>query len=69
MAFDSMKVSFLICSTFLVVSPFPCIDFGLALNAEDVPLANGAMSFNRVCREWRCKYEGNKSGTFDHTFL
>lgn len=22
----------------------------------DVPLANGAMSFNRVCREWRCKY-------------
>eukprot|EP00980_Cylindrotheca_fusiformis_P001413 scaffold345_cov134-Cylindrotheca_fusiformis.AAC.24 len=33
----------------------------LALNAEDVPLANGAMSFNRVCREWRCKYDGDKS--------
>ncbi|KAL3942169.1 MAG: hypothetical protein SGBAC_003594 [Bacillariaceae sp.] len=32
----------------------------MALNAEDVPLANGAMSFNRVCREWRCKYEGDK---------
>mmetsp|Transcript_5048 Transcript_5048/g.6524 ORF Transcript_5048/g.6524 Transcript_5048/m.6524 type:complete len:149 (-) Transcript_5048:98-544(-) len=32
-----------------------------ALNAEDVPLANGSMSFNRVCREWRCKFEGNKS--------
>ena len=32
-----------------------------ALNAEDVPLANGAMSFNRVCREWRCKYEGDKA--------
>lgn len=31
-----------------------------ALFAEDVPLANGAMSFNRVCREWRCKYEGDK---------
>jgi hypothetical protein len=30
-----------------------------ALN--DVPLANGSMSFNRVCREWRCKYTGNKS--------
>jgi hypothetical protein len=29
-----------------------------ALN--DVPLANGAMSFNRVCREWRCKYDGDK---------
>ena len=32
-----------------------------ALNAESVPLANGAMSFNRVCREWRCKYDGDKS--------
>mmetsp|Transcript_1175 Transcript_1175/g.1656 ORF Transcript_1175/g.1656 Transcript_1175/m.1656 type:complete len:147 (-) Transcript_1175:132-572(-) len=30
-----------------------------ALN--DVPLANGAMSFNRVCREWRCKYDGDKA--------
>merc|ERR1719336_604734 len=26
-----------------------------------VPLANGAMSFDRVCREWRCKYSGNKA--------
>jgi hypothetical protein len=32
-----------------------------ALSAESVPLANGAMSFNRVCREWRCKYEGDKA--------
>ena len=32
-----------------------------ALNAESVPLANGKMSFNRVCREWRCKYEGDKA--------
>mmetsp|Transcript_5635 Transcript_5635/g.13951 ORF Transcript_5635/g.13951 Transcript_5635/m.13951 type:complete len:149 (+) Transcript_5635:131-577(+) len=32
-----------------------------ALSAEPVPLANGAMSFNRVCREWRCKYEGDKA--------
>ena len=29
--------------------------------AEEVPLANGAMGFNRVCREWRCKYEGDKA--------
>ena len=29
-----------------------------ALNMVD--LANGAMSFDRVCREWRCKYEGDK---------
>jgi hypothetical protein len=28
---------------------------------HDVPLANGSMSFNRVCREWRCKYEGDKT--------
>lgn len=26
-----------------------------------VDLANGSMSFDRVCREWRCKYEGDKS--------
>jgi len=24
-----------------------------------VDLANGAMSFDKVCREWRCKYEGD----------
>eukprot|EP00957_Ditylum_brightwellii_P009468 714390-Ditylum_brightwellii.AAC.1 len=29
-----------------------------ALNG--VPLANGSMEFDRVCREWRCKYEGDK---------
>jgi hypothetical protein len=23
-------------------------------------MANGAMSFDRVCREWRCKYTGDK---------
>merc|ERR1711957_240944 len=32
-----------------------------SLKAESVPLANGSMSFDRVCREWRCKYTGNKS--------
>lgn len=29
--------------------------------ALNVDLANGAMSFDRVCREWRCKYTGDKS--------
>ena len=24
-------------------------------------LANGAMDFDAVCREWRCKYEGDKA--------
>jgi len=28
---------------------------------QGVPLANGAMEFDRVCREWRCKYEGDKA--------
>lgn len=28
---------------------------------DSVPLANGSMSFDRVCREWRCKYTGDKS--------
>lgn len=30
-----------------------------ALNMVD--LANGAMSFDHVCREWRCKYTGDKA--------
>ncbi|EJK61433.1 hypothetical protein THAOC_18078 [Thalassiosira oceanica] len=31
------------------------------MSAASVPLANGAMSFDRVCREWRCKYTGDKA--------
>mmetsp|Transcript_7163 Transcript_7163/g.22588 ORF Transcript_7163/g.22588 Transcript_7163/m.22588 type:complete len:142 (+) Transcript_7163:74-499(+) len=27
---------------------------------QAVELANGAVSFDRVCREWRCKYSGDK---------
>jgi hypothetical protein len=26
-----------------------------------VDLANGSMSFEHVCREWRCKYDGDKA--------
>jgi hypothetical protein len=26
-----------------------------------VDMANGQMSFDRVCREWRCKYTGDKT--------
>lgn len=26
-----------------------------------VDMANGKMSFDRVCREWRCKYTGDKA--------
>ena len=28
-----------------------------------VDLANGKMSFDRVCREWRCKYAMDADGT------
>ena len=28
---------------------------------DPIPLANGSMSFDRVCREWRCKYSGDKA--------
>lgn len=35
--------------------------FSRNMSAASVPLANGAMSFDRVCREWRCKYTGDKA--------
>ena len=37
----------------------PSFNRSPALNG--VPLANGAMEFDRVCREWRCKYTGDKA--------
>merc|ERR1712008_623093 len=39
----------------------PAFTRSIALRAEPVPLANGSMSFDHVCREWRCKYTGDKS--------
>ncbi|KAL7495630.1 hypothetical protein ACHAWT_004079 [Skeletonema menzelii] len=35
--------------------------FSRNMSTNAVPLANGAMSFDRVCREWRCKYTGDKA--------
>jgi hypothetical protein len=35
--------------------------FSRAAALNSVPLANGSMSFDRVCREWRCKYTGDKA--------
>mmetsp|Transcript_2172 Transcript_2172/g.3560 ORF Transcript_2172/g.3560 Transcript_2172/m.3560 type:complete len:150 (-) Transcript_2172:194-643(-) len=61
-----MKLSSVFLTSFVAVasafSPQPTSPArtSVALSAESVPLANGAMSFNRVCREWRCKYEGDK---------
>jgi hypothetical protein len=51
---------------FLSYSPFVCRRiinhiFVSNMSANAVPLANGAMSFDRVCREWRCKYTGDKA--------
>ena len=44
--------------TLCFVSTYP---YNSNMSANSVPLANGAMSFDRVCREWRCKYEGDKA--------
>ena len=39
----------------------PSTSVGRPSVALNVDLANGAMSFENVCREWRCKYEGDKA--------
>mmetsp|Transcript_13377 Transcript_13377/g.20075 ORF Transcript_13377/g.20075 Transcript_13377/m.20075 type:complete len:144 (+) Transcript_13377:43-474(+) len=56
-----MKLSIL-ASTLATVAAFaPSSSIRSSTALNDVPLANGSMSFNRVCREWRCKYDGDKS--------
>lgn len=60
-----MKIAALFLATITGASAFSTqgissVRASSALSAEPVPLANGAMSFNRVCREWRCKYDGDK---------
>jgi len=59
-----MKISALFLATIASASAFSTQGVSssrapTALSA-DPTLANGAMSFNRVCREWRCKYDGDK---------
>ena len=64
-----MKIATLFVSTLASVSAFtpasvstrPNTALAAETATEQVPLANGAMGFNRVCREWRCKYEGDKA--------
>mmetsp|Transcript_33636 Transcript_33636/g.74109 ORF Transcript_33636/g.74109 Transcript_33636/m.74109 type:complete len:148 (+) Transcript_33636:59-502(+) len=46
-------------SAFAPAASKPSFNRSPALNG--VPLANGAMEFDRVCREWRCKYTGDKA--------
>ncbi|GMI45334.1 hypothetical protein TrCOL_g3260 [Triparma columacea] len=57
---SSLLVTYLLASgVSAFTSPNAFIRKSTSVNS--VPLANGKMSFNRVCREWRCKYEGDKS--------
>ena len=56
-----MKLSILF-YTFATAKGFaPSSGARAVTSLSGVPLANGAMSFDRVCREWRCKYTGDKS--------
>jgi hypothetical protein len=48
-------------STYQAFAPILATPRSTSTALNDVPLANGSMSFNRVCREWRCKYDGDKS--------
>lgn len=50
--------TFLVASASAFAPATPSVRPATALNVD---LANGAMSFDRVCREWRCKYEGDKA--------
>lgn len=54
----SLFLSALMASTSAFVPIMPNARQTSSLNVD---LANGAMSFDRVCREWRCKYEGDKA--------
>ncbi|CAB9513603.1 expressed unknown protein [Seminavis robusta] len=57
-----MKTFAILTALFASASAFapstPAARPSMALNVD---LANGAMSFDRVCREWRCKYTGDKT--------
>jgi hypothetical protein len=56
--------SFAVLSALLATSSAFVVSPGFTrpqVSMNSVPLANGAMSFDRVCREWRCKYSGDKS--------
>jgi len=56
-----MKLSILASALSTATAFAPSSSTRAASALANVPLANGSMSFNRVCREWRCKYDGNKS--------
>jgi hypothetical protein len=55
-----LLIAFIVAAVATAFAPEPLNRFSTRLN-DAVPLANGSMSFDRVCREWRCKYTGDKS--------
>lgn len=54
-------ISFIVTAVATAFAPEPVLTRSNTRLHEAVPLANGSMNFDRVCREWRCKYTGDKS--------
>ncbi|GMH54970.1 hypothetical protein TrRE_jg4921 [Triparma retinervis] len=58
---STLLITSLLASTTSAFTSSPVAFRRMSTGLNSVPLANGKMSFDRVCREWRCKYEGDKS--------
>jgi len=57
----TFAAAFLVASASAFAPATPAVRSSISSTALNVDLANGAMSFDRVCREWRCKYDGDKA--------
>ena len=56
-----MIIAFIVAAVATAFAPEPVLNRVSTRLNDAVPLANGSMNFDRVCREWRCKYTGDKS--------
>ena len=54
-------IAFIVVAVATAFAPEPALTRVVTRLNDAVPLANGSMNFDRVCREWRCKYTGDKS--------
>ena len=54
-------IAFIVAAVATAFAPEPVLNRVSTRLNDAVPLANGSMNFDRVCREWRCKYTGDKS--------
>lgn len=54
-------IAFIVAAVATAFAPEPVLNRVNTRLNDAVPLANGSMNFDRVCREWRCKYTGDKS--------